>query len=244
MMHDREVAAELLKQAIIATDDYLEIYKAAKSGSHVSDSDISTFGHRMQVAVQALRHFEDAENHASYIEDAIACMNDIFNDGDHTVNSMPSVHEGLEHGEVDHDELEHLAKKVKWHHIADTYKDEDFDHSVNEGLSAANRMQKRMAFARTSVKRQMAEKIKLKRASSMDQLKARAKVAARRLLMEKFLRGRQKAQLSPAEKDRIEQQVKNMKNIQNVLVQKLIPHVRALERQRLSPKPATKNANR
>jgi hypothetical protein len=78
--------------------------------------------------------------------------------------------------------------------------------------------------------------IKLRRASDFATLKKRATNAARRSITKRLLRGRDKASLSPAEKDRIEQQVRRMKNIQNILAQRMIPKIKKIEQGRLYKK--------
>jgi hypothetical protein len=52
--------------------------------------------------------------------------------------------------------------------------------------------------------------------------------------MNKFLRGRNKAQLSAQEKDQIEAQVNRMAALQANLAVKMLPKVRELEKKRLA----------
>jgi hypothetical protein len=93
-----------------------------------------------------------------------------------------------------------------------------------------------MTFARHKAKRVQLRGIKLRRASDFATLKKRATNAARRSITKRLLRGRDKASLSPAEKDRIEQQVRRMKNIQNILAQRMIPKIKKIEQGRLYKK--------
>ena len=83
-------------------------------------------------------------------------------------------------------------------------------------------------------KRNAARNIKLRRPSSMNILKKRAILAARRAVYNRFLRGRDKSTLSAAEKDRIEQQVSRMKYMQQAIATKMIPKMRSIEQKRLS----------
>ncbi|NBW53678.1 MAG: hypothetical protein EBR39_07155, partial [Betaproteobacteria bacterium] len=105
---------------------------------------------------------------------------------------------------------------------------------LDEKLSAQARLKKRQAFARFRGKRNVARGMKLRRASSMNVLKKRAVLAARRAVYKRFLRGRDKATLSAAEKDRIEQQVGRMKFIQAAIATKMLPKMRAIEQKRLA----------
>ena len=76
--------------------------------------------------------------------------------------------------------------------------------------------------------------MKLRRASDVNTLQRRAKLAARRALYKRFLRGRDKSTMSAAEKSRIEQQVANLKVIQNTLAQRMMPKIRSIEQKRLA----------
>ena len=74
--------------------------------------------------------------------------------------------------------------------------------------------------------------------SSPERLKQRAIVAARRLLSKKFLRGRDKSELSPQEKDLLEQRLKRLQQlgVQNTLATRLMPKIRSIEQKRLKHK--------
>jgi hypothetical protein len=97
-------------------------------------------------------------------------------------------------------------------------------------------LKKRQTFARYRGKRGIARNLKLKRSSDMGTLKRRANLAARRELYKRFLRGRNKASLSPAEKDRLEKQVTNIgkSGLQRSLAQKMLPKIRKIEQQRIA----------
>jgi len=127
---------------------------------------------------------------------------------------------------------------LEWEDIEDTYEDDDlmYEEILDEKISAASRLRKRMSFARTSRKRQTAAAIKLKRPSTQAQLQKRATVAARRMLLKRILQGRDKSGLSAQEKDMIEQRLKQMSKIQSTLAVRLIPKIKDLERKRLKTK--------
>lgn len=145
--------------------------------------------------------------------------------------------------EISDEELEAMARRLSWEDIADLYAPEDFEEELDievkeevlyEKLSASSRMKKHMDFARSAAKRNLAKNLKLKRSSDLNTLKKRAHHAAKRTLMRRLLRGRSKDQLSAAEKDRVEQQIKAMAGIVSNLSQKMLPRIRELERSRLS----------
>lgn len=151
------------------------------------------------------------------------------------------------------DEIDQLVDEMTWEDIVDLYddieltyekdddeesEDEDEDELkedfLDEKLSVQARLKKRQAFARMRGKRNVARNIKLRRASSIEILKKRAVVAARRAVYKRFLRGRDKSTLSAAEKDRIEQQVARMKYMQTAIATKMLPKMRSIEQKRLA----------
>lgn len=104
---------------------------------------------------------------------------------------------------------------------------------LDEGLTAAQRMKKKMEFMKTKAKREIARKIAMKRMSGQGKIKKKAIVHARKLIMQRLLRGRNKASLSAAEKDRIESIVNKAKGAIVRISNRLIPKIRELEQQRL-----------
>lgn len=154
---------------------------------------------------------------------------------------------------ISEDEINQLVDEMTWEDIVDLYDDielkyekedgeesEDEDEEelkedfLDEKLSVQARLKKRQAFARMRGKRNVARNIKLRRASSIEILKKRAVVAARRAVYKRFLRGRDKSTLSAAEKDRIEQQVARMKYMQQAIATKMLPKMRSIEQKRLT----------
>lgn len=140
------------------------------------------------------------------------------------------------HVDISDEEIQRIVDGVEWVDMVDLYEDDDlvYEEVLFETLSAQARLKKRQSFARMKSKRNLAKSIKLKRASTTEVLKKRAVIAARNSLYRKLLRGRNKATLSAAEKDRIEQQVKRLKSIQSSLVPRLLPKMRAIERKRMA----------
>lgn len=140
------------------------------------------------------------------------------------------------------EDLNSMVEELTWADIEDLYEPDelvsvDLDQdNIAEAISAASRLRKKMSFARHRAKRVRLRGVKLRRASDFSTLKRRATGAARRQIMKRLLRGRDKSTLSPSEKDRIESQLKRMKNITSILAVKMVPKVRKLEQGRLYKK--------
>ena len=140
--------------------------------------------------------------------------------------------------ELKDEDIDKMVNDLDWEDIADLYSDDDFadeeGDDLKESISAQSRIKKRQSFARFKGKRNVAKGLKLKRASDPATLQKRAALAARRSLYKMFLRGRDKSQLSATEKDRVEQQVKNLKSIQSTIAQRMMPKIRSIEQKRLA----------
>jgi len=146
--------------------------------------------------------------------------------------------------EITDQDLDKIVEDLGWEDIVDLYNDDelfsDDSEELDESLSMQARLKKKQSFARFRGKRGVAKGLKLHRASDMATLQRRAKVAARNALYRRFLKGRDKSQLSASEKDRLEQQVGRLKVIQSTLAQKLMPKIRSIEQKRLASYRATK----
>jgi hypothetical protein len=131
-----------------------------------------------------------------------------------------------------------MVDTLTWGDIVDLYPEEDLieeeTEQLDEKLSAQARLKKRQGFARGKSKRNTAKTIKLKRSSTPEVLQKRAQLAARRAIYKRMLRGRDKSALSASEKDRIEQQVAKMKNIQASIATRMVPKMRSIEQKRLA----------
>ena len=136
------------------------------------------------------------------------------------------------------DDINEMVDSLKWEDIVDLYPEEDLieeeTEQLDEKISAQSRLRRRQGFARGKTKRNTAKGIKLRRASTPETLQKRAQLAARRAIYQRFLRGRDKSALSASEKDRIEQQVKSMKNIQSSIATRMVPKMRSIEQKRLA----------
>lgn len=162
------------------------------------------------------------------------------------VNSYINKGKGTYHGadkdlreskKITEQDLDIIVDNLKWEDIQPFYtKDElvEEDIEITEALSMAQRIKRRQTFARFKGRRNVAKGLKLRRTSDPSTLKRRARLAARRQLYKRFLQGRNKASLSAAEKSRIEQQVGQLKVLQNTLAAKMLPKIRGIEQKRLA----------
>ena len=136
------------------------------------------------------------------------------------------------------DDITEMVDSLTWEDIVDLYPDEDLieeeTEQLDEKISAQSRLKRRQGFARGKTKRNTSKGIKLRRASTPAILQKRAQLAARRAIYQRLLRGRDKSSLSASEKDRVEQQVKNMKNIQVSIATRMVPKMRSIEQKRLA----------
>ena len=135
---------------------------------------------------------------------------------------------------ITEEELDSIVENLQWEDIEHLYADDEFENELDETLSATARMQKSLKFKSRKTAVGQARRLKLRRASSTDVINRRSKVAARQMIIRKLLKGRDKKQLSAAEKDRIEKQASTILSGQKGLVVRMIPKVRSLERSRLS----------
>ena len=136
------------------------------------------------------------------------------------------------------DDITEMVDALKWEDIVDLYPEEDLieeeAEQLDEKISAQSRLKRRQGFARGKIRRNTAKGMKLRRASTPQILQKRAQLAARRAIYQRLLRGRDKSALSASEKDRIEQQVKSMKNIQASIATRMVPKMRSIEQKRLA----------
>jgi hypothetical protein len=140
--------------------------------------------------------------------------------------------------EFSEDDINEMVDSLEWEDIIDLYPEEDLieeeTEQLDEKISAQSRLKRRQGFSRGKTKRNTAKGIKLRRASTPDVLQKRAQMAARRSIYQRLLRGRDKSSLSASEKDRVEQQVKSMKNIQASIATRMVPKMRSIEQKRLA----------
>jgi hypothetical protein len=140
--------------------------------------------------------------------------------------------------EFSESDINEMVDSLTWEDIVDLYPPEDLieeeTEQLDEKISAQSRLKRRQGFARGKTKRNTSKGIKLRRASTPAILQKRAQLAARRAIYQRLLRGRDKSSLSASEKDRVEQQVKSMKNIQVSIASRMVPKMRSIEQKRLA----------
>ena len=118
---------------------------------------------------------------------------------------------------------------------------DDFDNTpwgeneinVTEVLSVQGRMKRRFAARRNRQKLKVARGIALRRGSTPDRLKRRATRGARLLVYKRLLRGRDRAQLPPAEKMRLERMIKRYAPLVSRVAVKMLPQMRKNEINRM-----------
>ena len=136
------------------------------------------------------------------------------------------------------EEIDQLCEDITWEDIYDLYEDDEIEDiepvTLSEKISASSRMKRMQQMKQRKTKLMTARAMKLKRPSTTAVLSTRAKAAARRMLMKKMLKGRDKASLSAQERDNMEQRVRQMIANNPGLVMKSVQKVRGIERSRLS----------
>lgn len=334
MITDRYVQHELLKTALEATDNYLDVEKKAVAAGFATNVMIHDFSYHMTRAHEALQSLGVLDQHEEYMKTHVDTMLKLHGHKDQTIADLPYAHvPQADYGEVEEsvqeavwdqakersdlpkeklspaskakakarakaagrpypnmvdniwaarqqessvlsfgeflseqkktleeeiteDELNRMVDELTWEDIVELYSDSELVHEdeveedeeedsdedekevreehLAEKLSVQARLKKRQAFARMRGKRNVARNLKLRRPSNVNVLKKRATLAARRAVYKRFLRGRDKATLSAAEKDRIEQQVSRLKYIQSSLATRMLSKMREIEQKRLA----------
>lgn len=144
--------------------------------------------------------------------------------------------------DITDEELDQLAEEMSFEELYDFYTNQElviveftYDE-LNEGISQASRMKRAQRMRANKARLLMARRSKLMRMASNEKIKDRAKLAARRALIKKFLKGRSKEELSAQEKDRLEKMIKNMPVVVSNMQSKLLPKMRQIERGRMAYK--------
>jgi hypothetical protein len=150
------------------------------------------------------------------------------------INFSKFLYEEKDPLDLSEEDIDSMVNNLTWKDIEDLYTEDDFENEMNEAISASERLKRaqRMRVKEPLLKK--ARKIKLKRPSPMPVLKKRSQLAARNLIYKKFMKGRDKSQLSPSEKDMVELRVRRIMKVYKNLPQKLMPKIRELERSRLA----------
>jgi len=133
--------------------------------------------------------------------------------------------------EVTEEDLDALIESIEWEDIIHMYDDSEL---VMEAISATERIKMSQKLKSRKYLMAMARRIKLRRAAPTDILTKRSKVSARKMVMRKLLKGRNKTELSASERNNIEARASKMLSMIKNLPTKLMPKVRELDRQRVA----------
>ena len=138
-----------------------------------------------------------------------------------------------EYEPISEQEINELIESLEWEDILEIYNE---DELINEGISAAERLKRgnRMRARKTAIS--TARNLKLKRSASVEVLKRRARVAARKILMKKYLKGRSKKQLSASERSALEARINAALAAMKNYPERLMPKIREIEKKRLKTK--------
>jgi hypothetical protein len=136
--------------------------------------------------------------------------------------------------EITEEEINDLIESLEWEDVIELFEEKDMvlDEAISttERLKRGNRIRSRKTMIATS------KHIKLSRAANLDVLKRRAKVAARKILQKKFLKGRTKRQLSASERNFLEARISAALAAMKNYPERLMPKIRSIEHKRLTTK--------
>ena len=136
--------------------------------------------------------------------------------------------------EITEQEIDELIESLEWEDIIELYDTEDL--ILDEDISSTQRIKMGQKMKSRKALLALARSVKLKRAAAMNVLTRRSKTAARKMIMRKMLKGRDKGELSAAEKNSIEARTSRVLSMMKNLPQKLLPKIREIEKKRLQGK--------
>ena len=258
LLNNVSVDQSLVQTALDKTAHYLDIEQlAAEAPSTIDDHMISAFVSHLRDASQLLHTLGVIKDHESYMEKHVHNMmklvhgtttrNENMDNFKNYLMQEQKVDPGSDMGDevgkhltdADLKAIEKHIDGLEWEDIRHLYANQEHEEMeesfdmAEANLTAADRMKKKMEFMKTKAKREIARTIALKRLSSQGKLKKKAIVHARHLIMQRILKGRNKASLSAAEKTRIENIVNKAKAAVVRISNRLMPKLRELEKQRL-----------
>ena len=109
----------------------------------------------------------------------------------------------------------------------------------NEALSVQQRLKLKRSIVRNNAKIKMGAKRAERRMASAEVLKKRSMAMARKLMLKRILKNKDKSELSYSQRQTYEKQLANKKAGIQRLAQKLVPKLRKLDIQRKSGGPRT-----
>ena len=146
---------------------------------------------------------------------------------------MKSFKDFIEEESITEQEVDEAIESLEWEDIIELYDTEDL---ILEDISATERIKMGQKMRSRKTLLALARKVKLKRAAAMNVLTRRSKTAARKMIMKKLLKKRDKSDLSASEKNAIEKRTSAALAVMKNLPQKLLPKIREIERKRLRGK--------
>ena len=256
LLDDSGLDQSIVLTALDKTAHYLDIEEHAdpEVKDTLSDHAVSEFVRNMRSAAQLLNALGVLSDHETYMEQhAHKMMNIIHGNApgpkEESMNNFKNyymtevklrpVTPNEEHlSDADLKAIEQHIDKLEWEDVRHLYADQEHEEmeesfELDEALTAAQRMKKKMEFLKTKAKREIAAQLARKRISTQGKLKKKAIVHARALIMQRLLRGRDKNKLSAAEKDRIEAIVHKAKSAVVRISNRLMPKLRELEQKRI-----------
>jgi len=136
-------------------------------------------------------------------------------------------------------ELEHEADNITYDMALEygAFDDDDEDDepevNITEVLSVQGRLKRKFSARKNRQKLKVARGIALRRGSSPDRLKKRATRGARGAVYKRLLKGRDKSQLPPAEKGRLEKLIGMYAPLVSRLAVRMLPGMRKMEINRM-----------
>ena len=249
----------LVLEAIDATAHYLSIEEMAeKDPETLNDHSITAFNEHIREASQLLDKLGVLGQHRTYMEQHMHEMKNIINKNsmqeakkkdidvqghmDLTDDDLKSIERHIDM--LEDEDIDHLLASTEHEEQEEEFEFLDSGDSLDEALSAVQRMKKKIDFMKSKSKRKIAAQVARHRSATPGKMKKRAVSAARTLIMQKLLRGRKKSQLGAGEKERIENILRKSKAAVIRISNRLMPKLRKLEIQRLSAPHHVKEANR
>jgi hypothetical protein len=251
MIGDLKYDQGTVQAAIDSTAHYLDIEEHATNDQKLDDHAIAEFNRHFRQAGQLLASLGVLAEHRDYMEKHAHAMMALAKKlgvanlgeakdmdfqghqdfGDEDLKSIEKHIDELEDRDIDklYKETQKKMEDMEMDPI-----DEELD--LDETLDAVQRMRKKFNFIKSKSKREMAARLARKRMSGQGKLKKRAIAAARHLLSQRLLKGRDKSTLGAAEKSRIEGIVHKNKAAIVRISNRLLPKLREYEMRRLGAK--------
>jgi hypothetical protein len=139
----------------------------------------------------------------------------------------------------DHENILFDIQNLDWEDVVDLYDDselvyEETPEDIQEVLSVHGRVNKRYASIRSRFKRKNSRSIALRRPSDPKKMRRRSIQAARRVAYKRILRGRPISTMSPSEKAKYEEKIKQMAPYVAIMSKKVHRKLRDIEKKRLA----------